>query len=405
MADLTSLLGIGLVAESELAHLLSERFNFAEQRDDELIFYLSGADWAVRLFYDDDRLARAESGPSFREEDGEYLRNRIATDLLGPQQRSIRRVILFSGLPVLHFLRVDDILQLLPAPPGAPRPDFLMAEHPFVLEFPLLTSDVTWVTATRLLRSIDELSWLLNVLLRGTVTSSAGRAEHHWVFRPGTDLTDLRCEYLQEGYTAPGFIGQTDEFSRPEPYGAMPLVPASEYYTHRGIQAGEPLNAAADTPELISVFSLLAGEERQRFIRAAHWYRQYEYAWHRSISSAFVALICAVEALIPPQPGGPRCGACGKETGKGPTQRFIDLLEELAPSSDRDDVAARRELYRIRSKLTHGGSLLRMDLERGAFLHPATSTERKHLDHAQALTRRALVNWLCRHRADATVAA
>jgi hypothetical protein len=33
---------------------------------------------------------------------------------------------------------------------------------------------------------------------------------------------------------------------------------------------------------LIRVFSELGVEQRERFIRAAHWYRQSGYAWQRS---------------------------------------------------------------------------------------------------------------------------
>jgi hypothetical protein len=87
VADLTSLLSIGQIDDSELAQVLSERFSSAEHRDDELIFYLAGSDWAVKLVYDDDKLVRAESGPSFQREDGEYLRERIANELLGHRAR------------------------------------------------------------------------------------------------------------------------------------------------------------------------------------------------------------------------------------------------------------------------------------------------------------------------------
>lgn len=76
MTDLTSTLSIGIVDDSELAYLLGERFNRAEQRDNEVTYFAAGADWAVKLKYDDDKVTAAESGPSFREEDQQYLRNR-----------------------------------------------------------------------------------------------------------------------------------------------------------------------------------------------------------------------------------------------------------------------------------------------------------------------------------------
>jgi hypothetical protein len=75
-----------------------------------------------------------------------------------------------------------------------------------------------------------------------------------------------------------------------------------------------------------------------------------------------MALILAVEALMPPPESGKSCEACKRSVGKGPTRRFKEFLARHAPIGE----AFSREpdrLYEIRSKLVHGGGLLLSDRE------------------------------------------
>jgi hypothetical protein len=55
-----------------------------------------------------------------------------------------------------------------------------MAEHPFILEFPVKASDFWPLTNYRRMRDHRELTLLLNVLLAGNTSYQPPRSEHFW---------------------------------------------------------------------------------------------------------------------------------------------------------------------------------------------------------------------------------
>lgn len=61
----------------------------------------------------------------------------------------VGRNILFSRYPVRGTGQVANGLQILPPPPNAPAVPFLLADHPFVVEFLFRPSDNIWVNSTR----------------------------------------------------------------------------------------------------------------------------------------------------------------------------------------------------------------------------------------------------------------
>ena len=85
------------VDEYEFAQLLSERFNAASQHDSEVRYTRTGdQEHSLSLIYQSDKLVRAESGPSWTPADLDWLRERVAKDLLGPANRKIVRAIVFA---------------------------------------------------------------------------------------------------------------------------------------------------------------------------------------------------------------------------------------------------------------------------------------------------------------------
>jgi len=112
-----------------------------------------------------------------------------------------------------------------------------------------------------------------------------------------------------------------------------------------------------------------------------------------------MALILAVEALMPPPEIGKSCETCKRSVGKGPTQRFKEFLARFAPAIE----VFRGELdcfYAIRSKLSHGGGLLRSDRRSfgSAGLEDFEDWQRQfHLHH---FVQMAVVNWLFAAEAD-----
>jgi hypothetical protein len=106
----------------------------------------------------------------------------------------------------------------------------------------------------------------------------------------------------------------------------------------------------------------LPEENQQRFLRACFWLQHARIVHSHSRSASYTALICAVEALIPPQRGAPICSECNRSKGKGPTGLFKEFVDRYAPPGG-DSQVNRGKFYEIRSKLSHEGRLLATDRE------------------------------------------
>src|SRR5262249_43742969 len=71
-------------------------------------------------------------------------------------------------------------VQILPPDPASPTAPFELAEHPFILEFPIQKAEFWPITNHRRIRQHRELTLLLNVLLRGRMNLQPRRQPHFW---------------------------------------------------------------------------------------------------------------------------------------------------------------------------------------------------------------------------------
>jgi hypothetical protein len=111
--------------------------------------------------------------------------------------------------------------------------------------------------------------------------------------------------------------------------------------------------------QLLDGYFALASADRDRFFRACYWYRHALRAAGFSRSAAYNALVSAVEALMPNVSPEAHCPECKRPLGVGPTKRFIDFVEKQATGGGTSK--PRRQLYYLRSALSHGGKLLHTD--------------------------------------------
>lgn len=82
------------------------------------------------------------------------------------------------------------------------------------------------------------------------------------------------------------------------------------------------------------------------------------------------------------------------DNGSGPTALFAKFLDDYAPASS-DLEPARKELYSLRSSLSHANTLLYMDQEVVYnWYGPKSPHEHMFISNARALCREAIVNWL-----------
>jgi hypothetical protein len=97
-----------------------------------------------------------------------------------------QNVLLVSG-PMEGRWGYRDRFQIIPVPPEAPRPDFLMAAHPFLLEFTYNRSPDPAVSRRRWQREGYRISLVLSSLLRSITwypPTAVGNLNHAWIQLP-----------------------------------------------------------------------------------------------------------------------------------------------------------------------------------------------------------------------------
>jgi len=382
------------VEQSELEQILGEHFKSSMGLSSSEITYPGQEkDYALRLIYDRSRLAEIAPGPTLTAADVDTLRSRIEKELLTSDGARVGRVILFSSVPVTGCFRYDNLFQLVPVPPDAPRPAFTMGEHPFLLEFSFRTSPNASIRHVRRAILERELELLASGLLEFGVRAHGKMARHHWVLPQQTVTEPWRSVYLQEMYTWPGLVLEDDNFTDTQTVPRLVEVPPADYYTRSGIGAERVLEIPANLESLLGRLFALPREYCEAFLRACFWFQHARTVHSYSRSAAFTAAVSAIEALMPDVKGPEVCEKCGRPIGVGPTKLFIEFVERFAPGGATE--GDRRKLYSIRSKLSHGGSLLFSDRRIWSpGLTPEHIREWDDIGTAWRLVRTVLVNWL-----------
>jgi hypothetical protein len=386
-----------LADPSEFESLLLSHFGHARTSDDVVAFQRRSLDGqlsedTLRVRLSTSRrtfgtVREIERGPAFDETDVAQIASKVESHLLSDGRRTILRSVLFSFIPCVGAYRFKDEFQILPAPADWKRPPNIVLDHqPFILEASFQGSDDHSVRGARMRRREREIELLLALLLTPSVFAISRSVRSHWVY-----LRDFEgSEFLQEGYLVPGGLPQTDEFTSAAGIPQLETVDPAEYYGQHGFGIGDTLRIPASLTTSLAQAEVLAGEDRERFLRACYWYQQSEKLRYYSRSVSFVALVSAIESLIPPE-SGERCEACGRDKSPGPTQRFSNFVDKHLPAAVPE--AARKGFYAMRSALAHGGKLLHADEGNWGFGFAGVG-ERVQLDTLSRLTRLVLLIWL-----------
>lgn len=297
------------------------------------------------------------------------------------------------------FFRFEDSFQILPSLPDAPQPEFLYAQHPFLLEYSYTKSSHQMVNQHRSTRRFSELSLLLNALLRSLYLPYSS-ATHEWVVTSDPNWTS---HYLQLDY----FGGKehrpkaADGFSLTEGLTQIQSVASQSYYTQLGVGPGKSLQLPDTFTKLVIAFDQLDEESKARFCRASYWSHVASRIFPISKSASFAALVSSIEVFLPDS--DERCEKCGRPTSTercpicnqpiaGPTKQFRDFVDKYAPGVPISD---RNKLYSRRSSLSHGSSLLPGDLSEIGFRLTSAQTEAwSELSLLSQIVQLVLVNWL-----------
>jgi hypothetical protein len=327
----------------------------------EITHNRKGAGVALRALYNNDgRLQKVFVGPDALPDDVEQLRSKIEAELLSDAKPRVRRQVLFAAARTTGHFKYKDQFQILPPPPAAPRPDQFIGQHPFILEYAVRTSQNFVITNLRQAKIARELELILSTLLIFRVSGLGSELRKHWVVDYKGDQAIHRSHFLQEGYVWDGAIAECEDFSATGDTPPMPTVEINEYYGFLGLDFDRTLDLPDNFTRQLDQFHGLNAVEREKFLRASYWFQHASTVFTYSKSASFVALVSAIEVIMPEQEAGQKCPECNSNIGPGLTQRFVEFVESLIPGSEISE-KDRRRFYRTRSALSHGGKLLAAD--------------------------------------------
>jgi len=373
-----------------------------------------------------EKIIAIEPGPAFDAAKWRRSSEEIENSILGGPLK-VGRGYSFSGYRVRGSWRGERSgVQILPPPDDAPRAPVEIADHPFILEFPIRASDFWQLTNYRRIREHRNLTLLLNLLLAGGTSLQPLRPEHFWACVRGDDESTSNYQRALPRSFLSGVIkrwfgawsgknlrprdAQSTEIKWVQQYYFANLgevvidqlsPPASEKVEEldRGPTVGHDgkgLRVPADLDESICLYLNLDDKNRAKFDRAAFWMDMASRQWANAASSSFASLVTASESLT--ERGSIHrvyCETCKAESQHdvpGATEGFHAFFEKYAPG---ESLRKRRsKMYDLRSGILHGSKLMQLDQYRRFGWDPPEWNQTELHRELWSLTRTAARNWL-----------
>jgi hypothetical protein len=385
-------LGLGRVNAEELVFLLDQHFKSAEFVSDHQIDYPDSAHVAISLKYGGTTLSAIVPGIGLTEAVLEVIAEQVETKLLASPVPKVTHLTLFAHVPTEGYWRYKDRLVIRRAPDEAPRPLALVGQHPLILEVSYEGAEDGFTNNIRRERESHQWALLLTLLIPGVQLPRRVEFNRVWVvpfteFHPSAPRVSIEA---QEVYLFPR--RSTDE-STLSSRGNLPEIKLVEVL-RTTVEPGQSLEVPGTLAYCLDVFSALSEDERQKVLRAAFWLNHAADLYRLSKSASYQSLIQAVEVLIDVPRGQPKCNECGRSRGIGSTALFERFLDEYSPVSSGLE-PARRQLYGVRSSLSHGNSLLHLDEGiLNNWYGPKSPFEHTLSRQASIICRQGIVNWL-----------
>lgn len=397
-AELLQKLRLAQADPSEAESLLTSHFGNSQTLDNVVSFQRSGANGlqgpdVLRLHFGSTRktfgkIVDVEPGPAFDDADVPLIAGKVDTHLLATSEREITRRVLFSLIPVTGAYRYRDSFQILPAPSTSPQPRNKIIDHqPFLLEVAYTASLDRSVGFARAHRAEHETELLLCLLLDPSVWGNGRNTTYQWAQDDWADSP--QTVFARVGYpTPPPAFGPA--FATIDAFDPLKRKDANAYYFSLGIEATSVLELPSIFDTALDAYYALDTANKETFLRACYWFAHSKAIGQISKSASFIAMVSGIEAIMPP-PSQTRCTTCGGQTGLSGTQRFAAFVDGLVPdATEADD---RKEFYRLRSALAHGGKLLKRDEDAWGMGYAGVG-EFWQSDRLSRVVRIALINWL-----------
>ncbi len=372
--------------QAELVAVLMEHFGTMIVENEKIIFgnlvapgMVLEAKKSLKILY-----AKAEEIPK--------IKAKIAEAIEAPQTEQVSQAILLSKQsPVDCFYRFADEFQIIPVPCDAPKEQNAYGlKHACLLQFKYKMSPVFAVDDARRKSIAMKIVAALSVLTGGSFEvawhgNSFNLNSREWFFRHTTRAIKIFQRWFPsrsilgwKGYHYHGYRLVVPSFDDPTKLKPVKMVAEQEYYAQRG----NPEFFLPDSidRDLAAIFAL-SEKKLAKFRTAAQWAQKSEAAWTTSQSLSYVAAVNAIEGLLP-KPSAQKLQQCHHAKNcqnmipSGPSALFREFMQQHLGDGEEAGKLI-RQLYSIRSGLSHGNYVLDSDME-GPLACSATIIAQNH---------------------------
>jgi hypothetical protein len=390
---LNEALYIGSVNSSELLSILLSFFKRAGGISHSVLRYgpsLSGSYLDI-VFDSEGSIEGVTSTLSDSEIDA--LSCHVRAMLVENQKEALAQTICFSPhLTVRGLYRYKDMFQILPIPQSAADVPMIMADHPLILQFKFVSSPDAGINSKRQVKEAATFIRILGVVCRPKILPKSRYTRFFWSTSFDNEMV---ARWLQEGYGYSGFRPELAEFSAASECPPIKIYPSAEYYGDKFMTDDYEFALPDVVDEYLDKVFALNIEDSRKFSIANTWFSQVHALWYESSSSAFVAGVSAVEALI--EKKSDVCKECGQPRHRV-TKKFKDFLEEYVPNVKTEFPKELDLIYSVRSDLAHGGRLLLADLEYWNFFGGWREQQEDAIQrNTHEIVASALRNWILKH--------
>ncbi|MGP3635413.1 hypothetical protein ACTU45_18930 [Streptomyces sp. 24-1644] len=383
--ELKRRLHIGKVDPDELLELLSHLVGDCQSLDERRLVFPSPRSGPARIilgFNAGGRVTDATIGEALTEEGLAEIEAQVRRQLLAPPQPRVVRKILYSTQPVRGCWRFKNTLVLRSLPEGNPEVPWLSDTHPLIFEcvYPGVGDLDSQLNFSRGERFAGAWMSVLALVAAHLVLPEPGPVRMMWA-TPMMGRSAHASEWVRVGYEPNVWDEQ----------GTLDEIAVTD--EHSGIARCEsPLHLPTHLAPCLQAFDALGDTDRRSLLHAAHWIRHAAQAG-QSASAAYTAVVQSVEVLVK------------SHGGQSSSKAFKDFIDHYAPATDEAMAKSHRDLYRIRSLISHGERLFVSDRDvLGMVPNPQRWHEELLLAHATAVCRTAIINWLLAAGAQAQAA-
>lgn len=317
------------------------------------------------------------------------LSNQVSSTLIENQTPVVGQSLCFTDHDAVEGVyRYKDVFQLLPIPADAPHAPMIAADHPFVLQSGYLSCSDETINGHRRVEKAVKLTRILNALCGNAVFPSPRYVKHFWSILPEKEFS---CGVIQEGYGYPGFAPELKEFSKSE-FAPIQIVPAKTYYDLNFFSGDYAVTLPDSIENYLDRVFALKGQDAEKFEIASTWFSQVRALWRHSSSSALIAVVSAIEALL--DKNSESCKECGQPRFEI-AKKFKAFLKEFVPGIEEVFPQESKAIYKMRSDVAHGNALLVADLEYwNYFGTPLQQWQNDFQRNTFHITATALRNWV-----------